>query len=183
VGPVSFRDFLCTIFDRWVRNDVGRYYIQLFDVALGKWLGTPGGLCVQSETCGNALVLEHDGSLYSCDHYVYPQYLLGNIRDKHLAELAESPQQKKFGADKRDALPEYCRKCDILSVCRGGCPKHRFLKTPDGRPGLNYLCAGYQKFYRHITPYMGVMAHLYRNQQPPAAIMELIAKKQIPGIK
>ncbi len=183
VRPEDFGDFYIQVFGRWVRKDVGRCFIQLFDTTLGHWLGTPGGVCVQAETCGRALVMEHDGNVYACDHFVYPRYHLGNILKQHIAEMAESPAQMKFGADKRGALPRFCRGCGVRFACNGGCPKHRFRKTPDGEKGLNYLCAGYKKFFEYARPYMGVMAHLYQNGRPPAEIMEILAKKQIPGLK
>ena len=154
-----------------MRRDVGEVFIQLFDVALESWLGIEPNLCVFRTTCGDALVLEHNGDLYSCDHYVYPEHRLGNIMDQPLEALASSAQQRKFGADKLDALPKLCRVCPVRFACNGECPKHRFLITGDGEGGLNYLCAGYIKFFRHIDYPMRFMAEEFRNELPPANVM------------
>lgn len=170
--------FLCEIFDEWVRHDVGRYFVQLFDVALGAWVGAPPSLCVFAETCGNAMAIEHNGDLYSCDHYVYPKYQLGNILNQSLGQMVDSLQQRKFGTDKRDTLPQYCRRCEVRFACNGECPKHRFIKTPDGEEGLNYLCPAYKKFFNHIDPYMKTMAQLLRQGQAPAAIMDMIRRQE-----
>jgi uncharacterized protein len=167
--------FLCAIFDEWVRNDVGRYFVQLFDVALGHWMGMPGGLCVFAEKCGVALALEHNGDLYSCDHYVYPRYKLGNLMNTALGEMVYSEQQRKFGSDKSDSLPNYCRRCEVRFACNGECPKHRFIRTPDGEEGLNYLCPAYKQFFNHIDPYMKTMAQLVGGKQPAALIMQMLA--------
>lgn len=183
VLPRDFGEFYMRIFDRWVRKDVGKTFVQLFDTALGKWVGAPGGICVHAETCGDALAIEHNGDLYSCDHFVYPQHKLGNIADTELAELVNSPRQRKFGTDKRDTLPQYCRDCEVRFVCNGGCPKSRFLTTPAGEPGLHYLCEGYRAFFNHIAPVMRVMADLYQRRQSPAAAMDLVQSKSIPGYK
>jgi uncharacterized protein len=174
----QYGNFLCEIFDEWVRNDVGRCFVQLFDVALGAWAGAPPSLCVFAETCGNAMAIEHNGDLYSCDHYVYPKYRLGNILNHSLGQMTDSLQQRKFGADKRDTLPQYCRKCEVRFACNGECPKHRFIKTPDGEEGLNYLCPAYKKFFNHIDPYMKTMAQLLRQGQAPAGIMEMIRRRE-----
>jgi uncharacterized protein len=175
VEPLAYGKFLCAIFDQWVRSDVGRVFVQIFDVQLGIWMGYPSALCVFGETCGNALAMEHNGDLYSCDHYVYPQYKLGNISDDSIEHMVASPQQRKFGTDKRDTLPKFCRECDVRFACNGECPKHRFRTTPDGEPGLNYLCAGYKQFFHHIDPYMKTMGRLVESGQPAAQIMKLIA--------
>ena len=140
VDAGDYGTFLCTIFDQWVRRDVGRTFVQLFDVALGQWMNLPSSLCVFAPRCGSALALEHNGDLYSCDHYVYPRYKLGNLLNQSLTELADLPQQIRFGNDKQDTLPAYCRRCPVRFACNGECPKHRFIHTPDGEPGLNYLC-------------------------------------------
>lgn len=171
VLPEDYGDFLCAIFDEWVRRDVGKIFVQMFDVALENWLGMPASLCVFRETCGEALAIEHNGDVYSCDHFVYPENKLGNIIDEPLLSLVASPQQAKFGLDKSDALPEYCRRCEVRFACHGECPKHRFTNTPDGEAGLNYLCAGYRKFFNHIAPQMEFMAEQLRFQQPPANVM------------
>jgi uncharacterized protein len=178
VQAEAYGDFLIKIFDHWVRHDVGRVFVQIFDVQLGIWLGLPSTLCVFGETCGNAVAMEHNGDLYSCDHYVYPHYKLGNIMDLGMREMLDSPQQRTFGMDKRDTLPKYCRECDVRFACNGECPKHRFISTPDGEPGLNYLCAGYKKFFHHIDPYMQMMANLLRHRQPAAQIMEMLASEE-----
>lgn len=178
VEPLAYGNFLCTIFDEWVRKDVGRVFVQIFDVQLGIWMGHPSTLCVFGETCGDAMALEHNGDLYACDHYVYPQYKLGNVATDSLTDLVASPAQRKFGTDKRDTLPRYCRECDVKFACNGECPKHRFLTTPDGEPGLNYLCAGYKKFFHHIDPYMREMGRLLQSGLPAAGIMRTIADAQ-----
>jgi uncharacterized protein len=175
VEPVAYGNFLCAIFDEWVRKDVGRVFVQIFDVQLGIWMGQPSTLCVFGETCGDAMALEHNGDLYACDHYVYPQYKLGNVATDSLADLVASPAQRKFGTDKRDTLPRYCRECEVKFACNGECPKHRFITTPDGEPGLNYLCAGYKKFFRHIDPYMREMGRLLHARQPASGIMKILA--------
>lgn len=169
----QYGQFLMEIFDEWVRHDVGRVFVQLFDVALGVWFGQPSTLCVHAQTCGNALALEHNGDLFSCDHFVEPRHKLGNIADKPLAELVASPRQRQFGLDKRDSLPRYCRECAVRFVCSGGCPKDRILKTPDGEPGLNYLCEGFKAFFTHIDRPMSIMADLLRRRRPPADIMAM----------
>jgi uncharacterized protein len=171
VGAEQFGRFLIEVFDEWVRRDVGQIFVQMVDVALANWVGVPPGLCVFAETCGTALALEHNGDLYSCDHFVEPSHLLGNIRERNLLELVASPRQRRFGQDKRDTLPAYCRSCDVRFACHGGCPKDRFSTTPDGEPGLNYLCAGYQAFFRHVDPPMRQMAALLRRGLAPAEIM------------
>jgi uncharacterized protein len=171
VEPEQFGRFLCSIFDEWVRNDVGTQFIQLFDVALEIWFGMEASLCIFRRTCGSAMALEHNGDLYSCDHFVYPENRLGNIMESPLASLAGSMQQKYFGDSKNDSLPQYCRECAVRFACNGECPKHRFTLTPSGEPGLNYLCAAYKMFFTHIEPYMRFMANELRNQRPPANVM------------
>ncbi|MGH9641509.1 MAG: anaerobic sulfatase maturase, partial [Terriglobales bacterium] len=174
VEPEQFGRFLCNIFDEWVRNDVGRQFVQLFDVSLEMWSGMESSLCVFRRTCGSAMALEHNGDLYSCDHFVYPENRLGNIMESPLAVLAGSPQQTQFGQGKNDGLPQYCRECDVRFACNGECPKHRFATTPGGEPGLNYLCAAYKMFFRHIDPCMRFMANELRNRRAPANVMEWI---------
>jgi uncharacterized protein len=171
--------FLISIFDEWVKRDVGKTYVQIFDVALAAWAGVHPGICAFSETCGTAMAMEHNGDMYSCDHFVEPKYLLGNINEKHMAQLAASRKQRKFGRDKLDSLPEYCRKCEVRFACNGECPKNRFIQTPDGEPGLNYLCAGYREFFRHIDGPMRFMAHELRLGQAPANIMNFIKDGKI----
>ena len=179
VEPDQYGKFLCGVFDEWVRKDVGRYFVQIFDVALEAWLGMNPSLCVFSETCGTAMALEHNGDLYSCDHYVYPENRLGNIIEQPLESLVGKPQQRKFGLDKRDALPTYCKQCPVRFACNGECPKHRFLRTPDGEPGLNYLCAGYKRFFTHIDPYMRFMASELRADRAPANVMRFAAQRDL----
>ncbi|MEZ5275937.1 MAG: anaerobic sulfatase-maturation protein [Opitutaceae bacterium] len=178
VRAEQYGEFLVQIFDEWVRRDVGKTFVQIFDVTLGNWTGMGGGLCVFSEKCGLGLALEHNGDLYSCDHYVYPKYKLGNIMNQGLGALVDSDFQKKFGNDKSDSLPQYCRNCEVRFACHGECPKHRFIRTPDGEPGLNYLCAAYKRFFNHVRPAMNTMGELLRRRQPPAMIMELMAEQE-----
>lgn len=156
--------FLIEVFEEWARNDVGDVFVQMFDTALAHWLGMDqAGMCVHARTCGDALALEHNGDLYSCDHYVDPEYLLGNItQGRTLLQLVDSPQQRAFGQAKANTLPAYCRSCDVRFACNGGCPKDRFRSTPDGEPGLHYLCEGYQAFFRHVDEPMRVMTGLLR---------------------
>ena len=177
VRPQYYGQFLCDIFDEWIKEDVGKIYVQMFDTVLGKWLGVPGGLCIFSETCGSAMAIEHTGDVYSCDHYVYGKHKVGNIMEQSLGEIVESPQQKKFGNDKRDSLPKMCQECEFKFACNGGCPKQRFMKTPAGDPGLNYLCQGYMMFYKHSQAAMQAMAQLYRMGRPPADIMNSPGRK------
>ena len=176
IRPEQYGRFLCAIFDEWVRRDVATVYVQAFDVALASWVGQQS-LCIHSPTCGDALALEHNGDLYSCDHFVEPDYLLGNINDQPMAELVASPRQRKFGQDKLDTLPRFCRECDVRFACHGGCPKDRFIPTPDGEPGLHYLCAGYKLFFHHISEVMGFMANELRFDRAPSNIMGVMARK------
>lgn len=155
--------FLVGVFDEWIRGDVGQVYVQMFDAALASWVGVPPAMCIFSETCGNALALEHNGDLYSCDHFVEPKYKLGNIQQVHMLELITSDAQRQFGLAKRESLPRYCRECAVRFACHGECPKNRFIATPDGEPGLNYLCEGYKTFFTHIDRPMRLMAHLLRS--------------------
>jgi uncharacterized protein len=175
VKPEQWGTFLITIFDEWVRRDVGTVFVQMFDAALASWYGAPPALCIFAETCGNALALEHNGDLYSCDHFVEPKYLLGNIKKKHMIELVASDQQRQFGLHKRDSLPRYCRECEVRFACHGECPKNRFIETPDGEPGLNYLCAGYKAFFNHVDKPMRAMAELLRRNGAPAEVMLAMA--------
>jgi uncharacterized protein len=178
VEAVQFGRFLCEIFDRWVRRDVGRTSVQIFDVQLGIWSGQGSSLCVFSDTCGRAMAIEHSGDLYSCDHFVSPNYHLGNIHERTLTEMVESPRQKQFGLDKRSTLPKYCQQCEVRFACNGECPKNRFILTPDGEPGLNYLCAGYKLFLNHIRPYMQTMTVLLRQSRRPSDIMQILATQE-----
>jgi uncharacterized protein len=172
VDPADWGGFLCGIFDEWVRHDVGRVFVQMFDVALESWYRGEASLCVFSETCGRALAVEHNGDLYSCDHYVFPAFRLGNITDTPVGELVASPTQRQFGDAKRDALPDFCRRCGVRFACHGECPKNRFTETPDGEAGLNYLCAGYKRFFAHIDTAMRFMANELAEERAPANVME-----------
>jgi uncharacterized protein len=177
VRPGEWGRFLIEIFDVWVRQDVGRVFIQAFDSALANWTQMGPAVCVSSPVCGNALVLEHNGDVFACDHFVYPEYRRGNIATDDLRALVDSEEQQAFGRSKRDALPGQCLRCAVRFACHGGCLKHRFLTTADGEPGLNYLCRGYQAFFEHIRPAMDVMADLLRHNRPASDIMRTIGKK------
>jgi uncharacterized protein len=172
VEPLQFGRFLQEVFDNWVTQDVGRIFVQIFDVALESWYGLPQSLCVFAAECGRALAVEHNGDLYSCDHFVYPENRLGNIMERSMASLMSSPQQSRFGAAKATALPSDCQKCDVRFACNGECPKHRFTQTAAGEYGLNYLCAGYKHFFHHIDPYMRFMANELKSNGAPARVME-----------
>jgi uncharacterized protein len=177
VRPEQFGLFLSAIFDEWVRHDVGRIFVQTFEATLANWLGMPSsGMCVFNETCGTGLAIEHNGDLYSCDHFVEPKYLLGNIEQTHMLELVASPQQLKFGQDKRDSLPRFCRECDVRFACHGECPKNRFILTPDGEPGLNYLCAGFKEFFHHVDFPMKILAGLVRRGREAREVMEILER-------
>jgi uncharacterized protein len=183
VGAEQYGQFLIDVFDEWARHDVGDVFVQEFDTALAHWLGMDqAGMCVHARTCGTALALEHNGDVYSCDHYVEEDYLLGNIADgRTLLQLVTSPQQTAFGNAKLDTLPAYCRGCDVRFACNGGCPKDRFLRTPDGEPGLHYLCAGYQRFFRHIDEPMRVMAELLRRGADATGVRDWYAEGDTAG--
>ena len=174
VGSEQWGRFLVGVFDEWIKKDVGTVFVQMFDAALASWVGAPPSMCVFAETCGNALAIEHNGDLYSCDHFVEPKHLLGNIKDVHMLELVSSPQQAAFGLAKRDTLPRYCRECDVRFACHGECPKNRFINTPDGEPGLNYLCAGYMAFFKHVDGPMKMMADLLRQGRYADEVMALL---------
>ncbi|MEG0012317.1 MAG: anaerobic sulfatase-maturation protein [Muribaculaceae bacterium] len=172
ITPEQWGSFLCAIFDEWVKKDVGEYYIQIFDSTLANWVGEEPGVCSLARSCGHAGVMEYNGDLYSCDHFVFPEYKLGNIHSSTLTEMIYSPQQLKFGADKHDTLPSQCKECKFLFACNGECPKNRFTTSTDGEKGLNYLCAGYYEFFKHITPYMNFMKEELANKRPPANVMQ-----------
>jgi uncharacterized protein len=179
ISGEQYGQFLIEVFDEWAQHDVGDVFVTMFDTALAHWLGMDQvGSCVQARTCGDALALEHNGDLYSCDHYVDPEYLLGNITEgRTLLQLVESPQQRAFGNAKLDTLPDYCLNCDVRFACNGGCPKDRFLTTPDGEPGLNYLCAGYQSFFRHVDEPMNVMRGLLQRGQDATGLRDWYAAR------
>jgi uncharacterized protein len=174
VDPEAWGGFLTMIFDEWVRHDVGTVFVSHFDAALASWVGVQPALCIFGETCGNAVALEHNGDLYSCDHFVEPDYLLGNIGTTHMVELLASPRQRTFGDAKRDTLPRYCRDCTVRFACNGECPKNRFTLTPDGEAGLNYLCAGYLSFFTHIDGLMKIMADLLRSGRYADEVMTIL---------
>ena len=176
VGPHTvpteeYGSFLCTIFDEWVRHDIGRILVQIFDEAARPVRGLEHALCIFRETCGDIPALEYNGDLYSCDHFVEKEHLLGNIRDNGLSEMLYSPAHETFGNHKRDSLPRYCLECDVLPMCNGGCPKDRFIETPDGEPGLNYLCAGFKKFFSHCRPMFEKLVPLWKAGAAPDRLM------------
>ncbi len=171
VDALAFGRFLTDIFDSWVLNDVGRYFVNIFDAALARWCGEMPGTCAYAETCGGNSIIEHNGDVYSCDHFVYPEYRLGNVLDGDLREMMTSAAQTKFGIGKRNALPVKCIRCDWRFACSGECPKHRFNRTESGETGLNALCEGYRMFYSHVAPYMEKMKELLMRKQAPAGVM------------
>ncbi|MGV8906105.1 MAG: anaerobic sulfatase maturase [Acetobacterium sp.] len=173
VNSEKFGQFLNAIFDEWVQKDVGKVFVTTFDIALGSWLGQHNA-CISAPTCGTALVLEHNGDVYPCDHFVEPAYRLGNIKETSLKTLMVSETQQRFGESKFDTLPKYCRECQVLFACYGECPRNRFIKTPDGEDNLNYLCAGYQTFFTHIDSSMKIMAELLQTGHYADEIMDLI---------
>ena len=179
VTPEQWGNFLCTIFDEWVKNDVGEYFIQLFDATLANWVGEQPGVCSLAKTCGHAGVMEFNGDVYSCDHFVFPQYKLGNIYSKTLVEMMYSDKQQQFGRNKFDSLPSQCKECQYLFACNGECPKNRSCKTASGEPGLNYLCKGYYQYFDHVAPYMDFMKKELLAERAPANIMEAIRKGEL----
>ena len=170
VPAEKWGDFLISIFDEWVRNDVGEFFVQYFDSTLANWVGEKPSTCTLSKTCGHAGVMEFNGDVYACDHFVFPEHRLGNIHTQTLTGMMYSPGQMQFGADKYDTLPEYCRKCEFLFACYGECPKNRIINTPDGESGLNYLCKGYYKFFKHVAPSMDFMKKELQNNRAPSNI-------------
>ena len=174
VLPEEYGDFMIAVFEEWVRHDVGKVFVMNFEWALNAWIGNPSPVCIHARQCGRSLVIEHNGDIYACDHCVYPQYLLGNILTDQLEEMVETSIQSGFGIAKETALPRWCTECDVLTACRGGCPKHRFAKTFYNEPGLQYLCPGYRKFFLHIRKYLRVMAQLLENGLPVSHVMEAV---------
>lgn len=172
VTPEQWGNLLCTLFDEWVKNDVGKYFIQIFDATLANWMGTQPGVCTMAPTCGHAGVMEFNGDVYACDHFVFPEFKLGNIYEKSLIEMMYGDKQSRFGLQKRDALPAQCKACKYLFACNGECPKNRFLTTEDGEFGLNYLCKGYYQFFDHIAPYMDFMKKELLAERAPANVMK-----------
>ena len=178
VNADKWGDFLCTVFDEWLKEDVGQYFVQIFDTTLANWVGEQPGVCSLARTCGHAGVMEFNGDVYACDHFVFPEYKLGNIYHQTITEMMYSEKQLKFGADKYDKLPKQCKDCEFLFACNGECPKNRFIQTVDGEPGLNYLCRGYKKFFEHVAPYMDFMKKELLAQRPPANVMEWARNKK-----
>lgn len=176
VNAKKFGEFYIKIFNEWVRNDVGRYYVQLFDAALAGTVGAMPGVCIFGETCGHATVMEFNGDVYACDHYVFPEYKIGNINNQSIYEMVFSQKQLRFGADKRDLLPGQCQRCEFKKLCHGECPKNRIISTKDGEPGLNYLCEGYYAFWKHTKPYMEFMAAELAEKRAPANVMQWARK-------
>ena len=173
--------FLCAVFDEWVQSDVGETYVELFDCTLANWVGVTPGICAYAKECGHAAVMEADGDVYSCDHFVRPDHRLGNIREHTLVEMLYGPQQQRFSQLKHQALPRQCRECDVLFACHGECPRNRFSTDRYGNPGLNYLCEGYRMFYHHAAPYMHFMARELAHQRPPANVMQAIRSGLLPA--
>lgn len=174
VAPEQWGYFLCAIFDEWVRKDVGKIFVEIFDCTLANWMGISPGICAYSKECGHAGVMEHNGDVYSCDHFVFPEYKLGNIRDHSLIDMLYGEQQQEFSRLKHSSLPRQCRECDMEFACHGECPKNRFMKDKYGDSGLNYLCPGYYHYYQHVAPYMDYMKQELMSQRPPSNIMKVV---------
>ena len=174
VTPQQWGNFLCTIFDDWVRHDVGKTFVEIFDCTLANWMGVLPGICAYSKECGHAGVMEHNGDVYSCDHFVFPEYKLGNIREQSLIDMLYGEKQQAFSRLKHTSLPRQCKECDMEFACHGECPKNRFEKDKYGEPGLNYLCQGYYQYYSHVAPYMDIMKRELLAQRPPANIMNVL---------
>ena len=174
VTPQQWGNFLCTIFDDWVRHDVGKTFVEIFDCTLANWMGVLPGICAYSKECGHAGVMEHNGDIYSCDHFVFPEYKLGNIREQSLIDMLYGEKQQAFSRLKHTSLPRQCKECDMEFACHGECPKNRFEKDKYGEPGLNYLCQGYYQYYTHVAPYMDFMKRELLAQRPPANIMNVL---------
>lgn len=174
VTPEQWGYFLCAIFDEWVRKDVGKIFVEIFDCTLANWMGVSPGICAYSKECGHAGVMEHNGDVYSCDHFVFPEYKLGNIRDHSLIDMLYGEQQQKFSRLKHCSLPRQCKECDMEFACHGECPKNRFMKDKYGDSGLNYLCPGYYHYYQHVAPYMDYMKQELMSQRPPSNIMKVV---------
>lgn len=174
VTPEQWGYFLCAIFDEWVRKDVGKIFVEIFDCTLANWMGISPGICAYSKECGHAGVMEHNGDVYSCDHFVFPEYKLGNIRDYSLIDMLYGEQQQEFSRLKHSSLPRQCKECDMEFACHGECPKNRFMKDKYGDSGLNYLCPGYYHYYQHVAPYMDYMKQELMAQRPPSNIMKVV---------
>jgi uncharacterized protein len=180
VGAAQFGQFLSIVFDEWVRRDVGVVFVQTFEATVRNWVGlSSSGMCVFNETCGLGLALEHNGDLYSCDHFVEPEFLIGNIHETDMGDLVGSQRQHAFGMDKRDALPQFCLDCDVRFACHGECPKNRFIATPDGESGLNYLCEGFKDFFHHVDEPMGIIAEAIRSGHDAASVIPIMVAKDV----
>lgn len=177
VTAKQWGEFLCAIFDEWVRNDVGEMFVQLFDTTLANWVGSPAGVCTMSKYCGQGATIEHNGDVYSCDHFVFPEYKLGNIHDNSLISMMYGTKQREFGEAKYRSLPKQCRKCKYEFACHGECPRNRFISTADGQHGLNYLCEGYHAFFTKAHKAMDYMSQQLKQGLPPANVMNWIATK------
>lgn len=173
VNPKQWGHYLISMYDEWVKQDVGTVFVQLFDSTLANWMGMTPGVCTMARTCGNAPAIEFNGDVYSCDHFVFPQYYLGNLKKRSLVEMVLDPRQQRFGFDKSQTLPAQCKKCEYLFACNGECPRNRFVVTADGDPGLNYLCEGYKMFFKHVASDMEFMCRELENKRPPANIMKV----------
>jgi uncharacterized protein len=172
VEPERYGEFLIAIYEEWVRKDVGKVFVMNFEWALNAWVGEGSPVCIFARQCGRAVAVEHDGGVYACDHYVYPEYRLGNVKSDNLGEMVERSVASGFGPHKEGSLPRWCRECDVLAMCWGGCPKHRFTTSPYGEPGLHYLCAGYKKFFLHIRKYLRPISQLLEHGLPASMIMQ-----------
>lgn len=182
VNPLDYGKFLNAIFDEWVENDIGDYYVINFDAMLANWYGVEPPLCIFAKKCGHAIAMEYNGDIYSCDHFVFGDYKLGNLKNDKLQTLLNLPEQKKFGADKQDNLPTQCKQCDFLFACNGECPKNRILHTQDGEPNLNYLCSGFKIFYKHIDPYMKFMVNELKQNRSPSNIRQHVAELRVEAV-
>jgi uncharacterized protein len=174
VEPKMYGEFLISIYEEWVKKDVGEVFVMNFEWALNAWIGNPSPVCIFARNCGRAVAMEHNGDVYACDHYVYPEYRLGNVLKESLGEMVNRSVESGFGPHKESTLPRYCRECEVLNACWGGCPKHRFARTPQGEPGLHYMCAGYKKFFTHIRKYLNAMTRLLENGLPASHIMQAV---------
>jgi len=183
VGPEKYGDFLIAVFDEWVRNDVGKVFVMNFDWALNAWIGNPSSVCIFAKQCGRSIILEHNGDMYACDHCVYPQYKLGNIHTDGPLKSIEKSLESGFGVNKETALPRWCRECEVLQACWGGCPKHRFAKTYYDEPGLHYLCSGYKKYFMYIRKYLKAMTQLLENGLPASYVMDAVKGPLVVNLK
>lgn len=178
VDPLEYGKFYCEMFDEWVLHDVGQFYVQLFDATLAGMAGEAPGVCLYAPTCGHAAAIEYNGDVYACDHFVFPEYKLGNLNTRTLVEMMLSDRQLRFGKDKKERLPHQCKECRFLDLCNGECPKNRIAVTEKGEEGLNYLCAGLKMYFEHVLPYMEFMAEELKHERPPANVMEFARRRK-----